>query len=554
MFQEKEVLRMDNKVMSSHPRIFINKQDIPQGIANIEIRNVTISDTGQYRCVIVYSPDREYKDVELTVHAIPSVVIQKVEKQDKTSFVLCSVKRFYPRDITVKILKDGTVTEDSVMSEFHTNADGTYSVNMTWNIPSDVTPKMLSCLVNHETLTTKLQKDIQLVYANSNVSIIVAVLCGIVGALLIALIAIYYFKRKSGIQKFVVSAIEVPVWTDGEKTTLTCRASNCTKDVQVTWVIPGSVSLGTCVCICIGTWYVAVFCGLLERFLLFTPSVRDEDSEIMCTISHPSLERPIERRSGPLQVQAKPKVKKAMKLSLGIREVIFTQILEFFYPKDIQIKWCYWSEKKLEQYLPSEEKYKTNLNKTFTVTSVCKVPEDLLHNINFKVRVTWRHKSMDEAEYKEMSIKDKEFPWKPNLELSVPPLRIGEEATTYHKPRTHHIQCTVTKYLPDAVRVTWLRKEIQSGEMYPLSSDGIYRITDTPLGKQKDKLYGYNSSVTFYPSLERDDGVEYICRVEHPSLEQPIEKSTGNLYVSGKYHIHCNQSRHLGEHWYSEAQ
>ncbi|XP_072273402.1 uncharacterized protein [Pyxicephalus adspersus] len=243
----------------------------------------------------------------------------------------------------------------------------------------------------------------------------------------------------------------------------------------------------------------------------------------MCTISHPSLERPIERRSGPLQVQAKPKVKKAMKLSLGTGEVIFTQILENFYPKDIQIRWCYWSGKKLEQYLPSEEKYQPDLYKTFTVTSVCKVPEDLLHNINFKVRVTWRHKSMDEAEYKEMSIKDKEFPWKPNLELSVPPLRIGEEAT---------IQSKITKYLPDAVTVTWLRKEIQSGEMYPLSSDGIYRITDTPLGKQKDKLYGYNSSVTFSSSMERDDGVEYICRVEHPSLEQPIEKSTGDLYVS----------------------
>ncbi|XP_072273405.1 uncharacterized protein [Pyxicephalus adspersus] len=130
---------------------------------------------------------------------------------------------------------------------------------------------------------------------------------------------------------------------------------------------------------------------------------------------------------------------------------------------------------------------------------------------------------MDEEEYKELSIKDKEFPWKPNMELSVPPLRIGEEAT---------IQSRITKYIPDAVTVTWLRKGIQSAEMYSLSSDGIYRITDTPLGKQKDKLYGYNSSVTFPPSLERDDGVEYICRVEHPSLEQPIEKSTGDLYVS----------------------
>ncbi|PIN96772.1 hypothetical protein AB205_0001920 [Aquarana catesbeiana] len=68
--------------------------------------------------------------------------------------------------------------------------------------------------------------------------------------------------------------------------------------------------------------------------------------------------------------------------------------------------------------------------------------------------------------------------------------------------------------------------------MYPVVSDGMYRITTIPLERQSDKLYGYKSCVTFSPSLERDQGVEYICRVEHPSLEQPIERSTGALQVT----------------------
>ncbi|XP_073491232.1 uncharacterized protein [Aquarana catesbeiana] len=259
--------------------------------------------------------------------------------------------------------------------------------------------------------------------------------------------------------------------------------------------------------------------------LLFTPIVADRESEIMCRVSHPSLERSIERGSGPLQVQGKPMTRKPIKASVGSGVVIFSCMLENFYPKHIQVEWCYWSGEKLEQRCPSLENYTPNLHRTFTVNSACTIPENLLHHPDFRVRVTWRHESMDEKEYKEFSIRDKDFPWRPQVEMSVPPLRIGEEAT---------IQCTVTKYFPDAVNVMWLRKDEQSGEMYPVPSDGMYRITNNPLERQSDKLYGYKSCLTFSPSLERDQGVEYICRVEHPSLEQPIETSTGALQVTGK--------------------
>ncbi|XP_073492222.1 uncharacterized protein [Aquarana catesbeiana] len=255
--------------------------------------------------------------------------------------------------------------------------------------------------------------------------------------------------------------------------------------------------------------------------LLFTPIVTDGESEIMCRVSHPSLERPIERGSGPLQVQAKLKNRKLLKPSLGIGKVTFYQSLENFYPKHIQIEWHYCSGEKLKQRCQSQEKYTTNLNKTFTVVSECGVSEDLLQSPDFRVRVTWRHESMDEEEYKEFSIKDKDFPWRPQVEMSVPPLRIGEEAT---------IQCAVKKYFPDAVNVTWFRKHEQFREMYPVTSDGMYRILNITLERQNDQPYGCISSVTFSPSLERDQGVEYICRVEHPSLEQPIEKSTGALH------------------------
>ncbi|XP_073492215.1 natural cytotoxicity triggering receptor 3 ligand 1-like [Aquarana catesbeiana] len=164
LFQGNEVLRLDNKGTLSQPRMSINQQDITKGIANMEIRNVTLSDIGKYRCIIIYSPQKEFKDIDLSVYATPLVKIEKVKKEDKTSSALCSVMGFYPRNISVEILMDGTIMEDSVLSEHRTNADGTYSVNKTWTIPTDVSPKMLSCSVRHETLSPSVQKDLQLGY------------------------------------------------------------------------------------------------------------------------------------------------------------------------------------------------------------------------------------------------------------------------------------------------------------------------------------------------------------------------------------------------------
>ncbi|XP_077303639.1 contactin-6-like [Lithobates pipiens] len=68
LFQGKEVLRFDRKGTLSQPRMFINQQDITKGIANMEIRNITINDIGKYRCTITYSPQKKFKDIDLSVY------------------------------------------------------------------------------------------------------------------------------------------------------------------------------------------------------------------------------------------------------------------------------------------------------------------------------------------------------------------------------------------------------------------------------------------------------------------------------------------------------
>ncbi|CAI9535213.1 unnamed protein product, partial [Staurois parvus] len=55
--------------------------------------------------------------------------------------------------------------------------------------------------------------------------------------MLVVVLITWYYKRKSDHQTFMMKDIESPVWSDGEKTTLSCEAFNCTGDVKVTWVI-----------------------------------------------------------------------------------------------------------------------------------------------------------------------------------------------------------------------------------------------------------------------------------------------------------------------------
>ncbi|KAG8545914.1 hypothetical protein GDO81_020144 [Engystomops pustulosus] len=130
--------------------------------------------------------------------------------------------------------------------------------------------------------------------------------------------------------------------------------------------------------------------------LHFTPTLKDQGSEIICRVEHPSLDEALERSSGHLRVQGKIKSRKPIKVTAGKEEMKYSLLLENFYPKDLHIEWLGLSEDVTQTY-PSSEKYTNNIDKTHSVTSDCRVPEKDLKKPNFTVCVTWRHESMDDA-------------------------------------------------------------------------------------------------------------------------------------------------------------
>ncbi|XP_077303636.1 uncharacterized protein LOC143923705 isoform X2 [Lithobates pipiens] len=532
LFQGKEVLRFDRKGTLSSPRMVINIQDTTKGIVDMEITNVTISDIGKYRCMVTYSPQKKFVDVDLNVYATPLVMIEKVEKEDKTSVALCSVTGFYPRDITVGMLKDRTIIEDSVLSAYHTNEDGTYSVNRTWKIPTDVSPKMLSCSVFHETLSPSVQKDLHLVYRGDNTitGVVVGCIVGVIILILVVVLLLYY-KRKSEHQKIMVKDIESPVWIVGEKTILSCEAFHCTGDVKVTWVIKlrdgtlhevsdmGSSDKEEEQPLMSREYQVTKeldnqkMKGHVTTKLTFIPSIsRHVGSSVSCRIVH--QKKSVEKIFGIESIYAKPTFVEPVQFTLSDQgDVQISVRLQGFYPQEMEVGW-FFKRGQSEEKIPSEV-MKGNSGDTFDLESKCSVSGELFKDPSFKVIVRWKHQSMEEPQSREMSIRD--LPWRPKLQkFPIETVFQGKEVL---------LQCRVSDYFPDALTVKWFERKMGNQDLEEISSSQKYKITEISSHRMENQTFSSTAVLSYKRSDLSENGVEFICRVGHPSLDTPIQTS-----------------------------
>ncbi|KAM4024174.1 uncharacterized protein ACNLHF_025121 [Anomaloglossus baeobatrachus] len=255
--------------------------------------------------------------------------------------------------------------------------------------------------------------------------------------------------------------------------------------------------------------------------LTITPDLRThQGAEYICVVEHPSLETPIERSTGIMQVFAKPKMSQAMTRRLVIpKQMKYLLNLEKFYPKIIKITWMC-GEGRTEKLISSTDSIKENPDRTYNVSSEIDIPEDRHKDPGFRVRVTWEHASMEEPESRKLSIRDSGYRWKPVLEdIQVPRLLLGSPAV---------LQCNISGYFPDAVTVKWMRRD---GNKLHEETDDNQRITSR---RAANNTYSRTASLTITPDLRTHEGAKYICVVQHPSLETPIERSTRRLRVCVK--------------------
>ncbi|XP_073492290.1 tapasin-like isoform X2 [Aquarana catesbeiana] len=166
-FQEKEIFRYPNNPEVLNSRLSIDQDRIKDGTADLYMSGVSISDGGLYKCSMTQIPGEKEKEIRLDVYAPPRITITGenifISKENVLS---CAISGFYPVDIDIKWLRDGIILNNITLEKPQRDPDGTYSVRSSVTIiPTEEDRKRIfSCRIQHESLTTPLQEDFQLVY------------------------------------------------------------------------------------------------------------------------------------------------------------------------------------------------------------------------------------------------------------------------------------------------------------------------------------------------------------------------------------------------------
>ncbi|XP_074810259.1 uncharacterized protein LOC141988387 [Natator depressus] len=97
------------------------------------------------------------------------------------------------------------------------------------------------------------------------------------------------------------------------------------------------------------------------------------------------------------------------------------------------------------------------------------------------------------------------------------------------------LSCQIARFYPKALSVTWYRQKRGEPEFRCLDTLGTHKIvTPDPTAAPDGKSYSVTSQLRFTPSVPEDHGAEYLCSVEHQTLQEPEGKSTGPLELRAR--------------------
>ncbi|XP_077130225.1 uncharacterized protein LOC143785348 [Ranitomeya variabilis] len=249
----------------------------------------------------------------------------------------------------------------------------------------------------------------------------------------------------------------------------------------------------------------------------------DPGFRVRVTWEHESMEEP-ESRELNIGDSGKPQMSTPIEITMaGSCNVQFSLNLQKFYPKDIKISWC--REDKSDKYEISavESIIAQDEDLTYEVTSVVWIAKYLFRDPEMKIVVEWEHEGTETSERRSLSVRD--LSWRPHVgSISVPELEDGKSAT---------LTCAISGYFPDLLSVNWFTKK--DGDVTALprtssNSDVNYKFSNKEK-RQADNTYSCEASLTFTPIISSHEGSEILCRVEHPSAERPVERSTAPLHI-----------------------
>ncbi|XP_065450162.1 uncharacterized protein LOC122172980 isoform X3 [Chrysemys picta bellii] len=456
----------------------------------------------------------ERRSRELQVTAQPQVsgiqVLPHWEPRDEVPFAI-QIQNFYPREIhRIQWSCGGAESWRDESPEISQNPDLTFSATSVWRIPSQrlARPERnILVFIQQSPEGPSIRREIR---------------AGDTGLL----------------RPPEVSEISQPQSvTAGEEITLSCRMTgHFPGALSVTWLRRGR-GAGAAVPLQ-GSAEYRIDPGAphtqdgksfqQETRLSFTPSVqRDQGAEYVCRVGHVTLQTPLERRSQELQVTARPQVSGIQVLPHWEppEEVPFAVQIQNFYPREIHR--IQWSWDGAESWRDETPEISQNPDLTFSATSVWRIPSDQITRPEFIVTVSVQQSPREPPIEREIRARDTGLLRPPEVsEISQPEsVTAGEEIT---------LSCRMTGHFPGALSVTWLRRSRGAGAAVPLQGSAEYRIEPGAPCTQDGKSFQQETRLSFTPSVQRDQGAEYVCRVGHVALQTPLERRSRELQVTAR--------------------
>ncbi|CAM2114850.1 unnamed protein product [Caretta caretta] len=528
-FSDRSVAQYDRGKETFAPGVSISKQELLIGNASLGMENVQVSDEGPYKCVVGYGAERQQSETTLRVFAAPRLSVpRRAAGRDTASAFPCHVRGFYPADVTVAWLRDGRVLTDVTPSAPQRNPDGTFNLTLTYTFTPTASDSgsLFSCRVSHAALAQPLREGFPLAVTGPysagetppedpagsrdktrGEDTVLMANDGVSDAgkgpeqqpLLPA-----QGQDQSEIQEqedrarvtdprapVLYEISQSDVLAPGKQVTLSCQISRFyPKALSVTWY---RQKRGEPVFRCLdtlGTHRIVTpdptaapdgKSYSVTSQLRFTPSVPEDDgAEYLCSVEHQTLPEPEGKSTGPLELRAQPQVSEIQVLPHWEprEEVPFAVQMQNFYPREIhRIQWSWDGAGKRERRDPRSQ------------------PEPGL---------------LRPPEVSEISQPES--------------VTAGEEIT---------LSCRMAGHFPGVLCVTWLRRNRGAGAAVRILNSAEYRIEPGAPHTQDGKSFQQETRLRFTPSVQRDQGAEYVCRVGHVILRTPVERRSRELQVTG---------------------
>ncbi|XP_037754575.2 uncharacterized protein LOC119566245 [Chelonia mydas] len=530
-FSDRSVAQYDRGKETFAPGVSISQQELLIGNASLGMENVRVSDEGQYRCVVGYGAERQQSETTLLVFAAPRLsILRRSARRDAANSFPCHVRGFYPGDVTVAWLRDGRVLADTTRSAPKRNPDGTFNLTLTYTFTPTASDSgsLFSCRVSHAALAQPLQEGFPLAVtvpragADHTSAAIGATLGILVAGGAAAALAIYCRrKRREGPYSAVEMPPEDPAGsrdkTRGEDTVL--MANDGVRDAgkgpeqqpllpaqgqdqseiqeqedgaQVTASSSSSGSKASDVGPRASSWITQ---GGPEAE---GPSLNPEPLG--------ETGAPDEERAGAASPRTQPAVEVAFPAQHSAAGEEGETAL---------------NQHSGEAMVPTSQPKAGDQGAPGSQTN--EKDQGVPDNQTKAAANTVSDPAQEEDAQGEAGV-----PQAPVLYEISP-----SEALAPGKQVT--LSCQIARFYPKALSVTWYRQKRGEPVFRCLDTLGTHKIvTPDPTAAPDGKSYSVTSQLGFTPSVPEDHGAEYLCSVEHQTLQEPEGKSTGPLELRAR--------------------